>query len=285
MATEQKIKCSIEKIEAVVSLQEEKSLETVDCVVISISDKTKTSKNIMNLEDIPFMSHIKRVRNNKKGLEIVLGTLGEYSLEEWKNVCGAHILPQLEGVDVSSLKIIKVPKYAPVNKEQYKEFSRLWPCSLQPPTLPTPPIQKSDFESITNLFLQLFSKYGVPNNDCNNTEKCSTHAKALIVSDKKSIEAIGEDTRIVAHHPLLHATFNTMRGIKRESREYLCTGFEIYVTHEPCLFCGMALLHSRFHRVFFIYKNDIDGAFTKYHLHKNTALNHHFNVYQVTLID
>ena len=62
--------------------------------------------------------------------------------------------------------------------------------------------------------------------------------------------------------------------------QYLCTGFDLYLTHEPCTMCAMALVHSRIGRVFYVHSNSEGGALgSRYSVHELPSLNHHFRVY------
>ncbi|XP_078351703.1 putative inactive tRNA-specific adenosine deaminase-like protein 3 isoform X2 [Oculina patagonica] len=73
-------------------------------------------------------------------------------------------------------------------------------------------------------------------------------------------------------------------GDKCKTGPYLCTGYDLYVTREPCAMCAMALVHSRIRRVFYGCADSITGALgSRYKIHTQAGLNHHFEVFRGVL--
>jgi len=65
---------------------------------------------------------------------------------------------------------------------------------------------------------------------------------------------------------------------------YLCTGCIAFVTHEPCVMCSMALLHSRISCVVYSKKNtEFGGLGSQAKLHTMDKLNHTFQVMRTVM--
>ena len=76
------------------------------------------------------------------------------------------------------------------------------------------------------------------------------------------------DTRTSKRHPLRHSILNLTRGAGEASSDqsedpisegpqqngsnYLLTSRILFITHEPCIMCSMALLHSRVAKVIYL---------------------------------
>ncbi len=67
-------------------------------------------------------------------------------------------------------------------------------------------------------------------------------------------------------------------------RPYLCTGYEAFLLHEPCVMCAMALVHSRLRRVIYCVPDAQHGALGgAFKLHSQRSLNHHYAVWRLPL--
>jgi tRNA(Arg) A34 adenosine deaminase TadA len=64
--------------------------------------------------------------------------------------------------------------------------------------------------------------------------------------------------------------------------QYICTGYDVFLSVEPSAMDAMALSHSRVRSVFFATPDATDGALvSRLRLHEAKALNHHYRVFQL----
>lgn len=279
------------------SKEETRELVLEKCIVGIISNRKQTSTILKSLQDLPSkLNHLKRVRNYQNQLEIIICEIDQKEIEtkfsNWKsNEENIKMINDLNGIEIESLKLVEIPKYPPVTKEQYKVYSQYWPCNLSQPSYPTPNLTLDDIKFVSDQFNYLFDwmkknlSVEINQNENNSIQnengECDKRNVTIITNTEHEIVSIQQDKTEETGHPLMHSCYQCLKSIPLEKKNYLCTGFDVFLLYEPCLFCGMSLLHSRIGRVFFIHPHETNGAFTVHGLHKNAYLNHHFNVYQI----
>lgn len=104
--------------------------------------------------------------------------------------------------------------------------------------------------------------------------------------------ATSHDTRQSSTNPLQHAVLNLLERVAHLDRtgarphmpasDYLLTNLTVFMSHEPCLLCSMALLHSRIACLVYVRESPgAGGCGTEYSLHEQKGTNHHFECWRV----
>jgi tRNA-specific adenosine deaminase 3 len=172
---------------------------------------------------------------------------------------------------------VEVPEYGALTRSQLADFSRHWPLTYRKPAFE--PLELS--EDAKAVYVRLFRR----------AEQVGAGHCGCVIADCHGRElAAASDAS--SQHPLRHAVMAAIDAIatshaaakpgsKRPhiSDDYLCCNCDVVITHEPCVMCAMALVHSRVRLVAYRHPDTEFGGFGgKLSLHTCSSLNHQVRV-------
>lgn len=285
-------------------------ISLVDVTVCKITEKTQTSRLIQELSrklPISSLRHLKRV----SGGEIILYLSSE---KNTKSLSQTNL--DTTGLDLDSLREVKVPSRVPKTREQYNKANVFWPCAYRE-------------DKYLEKFLSntLFSEEEVAEHSSwmreavKAAKRSKTPVGAVVVDPlTKTLLATASDDRF--SNPMKHAVMvvvdlvartqggglwqlkegdfvfkqnavklsvshskRDFEGVEKPEGPYLCTGYDVYVTREPCAMCAMALVHSRVRRLFYGRESENGALGTLAKIHTLRGLNHHYEVFKNLLVE
>eukprot|EP00088_Acartia_fossae_P008192 TRINITY_DN13892_c0_g1_i1.p1 TRINITY_DN13892_c0_g1~~TRINITY_DN13892_c0_g1_i1.p1 ORF type:complete len:439 (+),score=63.98 TRINITY_DN13892_c0_g1_i1:56-1372(+) len=104
-------------------------------------------------------------------------------------------------------------------------------------------------------------------------------------SNRAESAALEEEEAATSHNRLKRYGSIAQLSTVPKTGPYLCTGYDVYLSREPCHMCSMALIHMRTRRVFYS-RPSRDGALgSADKIHTFDGLNHRYEVFCGILYD
>lgn len=306
----------------VLSDDQSQDIQLVQAYAAPIVNKRETSRLVRELNlryPLAGLQHIKRVRACKeKGsphpLEVLVCLVSQ--VPDSKDATTDSLFSS-EGVrpdGLGELFVVQVPSRPPLTRPQFELASKHWPTSFHEDKQVTVALKGELFSSAqkANMHGHMMSAVAA----ARAAQELGMEAVGAVVVDSATqrVVAVGHDCR--RDHPLHHAVMVCIDLVARSqgggcysfdkypecrftapesshddrvcdsntgSQPYICTGYDLYVTREPCIMCAMALVHSRIGCLFYG-TSSADGALgTKFKIHSLKDLNHRFEVYRGVL--
>uniref|UniRef100_A0A2K6SVR2 Adenosine deaminase tRNA specific 3 n=1 Tax=Saimiri boliviensis boliviensis TaxID=39432 RepID=A0A2K6SVR2_SAIBB len=287
----------------VLSEQQAGDVELVLAYAAPVLDKRQTSrllKEVSALHPLAAQPHLKRVRPSRDAssphaLEMLLCLAGPASGPRSL----AELLPR-PAVDTSGLGqpfLVPVPARPPLTRSQFEEARAHWPTSFHEDKQVTSALAGRLFSTQERAAMQSHMERAVRAARwaaARGLSAASPLLHAVMVCVDLVARGQGRGTYDFAPFPACSfAPATAPHGVRagavrkldtdEDGLPYVCTGYDLYVTREPCAMCAMALVHSRILRVFYGAPSP-DGALgTRFRIHARPDLNHRFQVFRGVL--
>ncbi|KAL6032207.1 hypothetical protein STEG23_020879 [Scotinomys teguina] len=293
--------------------------------VLDKRQTSRLLREVSAVYPLPAQSHLKRVRPSRSAggshtsdllLCLAGPSAGLRSLAEL--LPGPAVDPRGLGTPF----LVPVPARPPLTRSQFEEARAHWPTSFHEDKQVTSALAGQLFSAQARVAMQRHMEQAVC--AAQRAAAQGLRAVGAVVVDPASdiVLATGHDCSSMSS-PLLHAVMvcidlvaqgqgcgtcdlrhypacsfvpaTTAQGARagsvrkldenEDGLPYVCTGYDLYVTREPCVMCAMALVHARIQRVFYGAPSP-DGALgTCFRVHARPDLNHRFQVFRGILED
>ncbi len=309
----------------VLSDKQSQDTELLLAYAAPILEKRQTSRLVQKLSliyPLPGLQHIKRVRackdkSSPHPLEVIVCLARDVQVIDCNRVTLADLLLS-QSFDFSGLGepfLVQIPANPPLTRPQFENASKHWPTSFHEDKHVTSALRGQLFSADQKAKIQEYMTAAVEAAKSGGEMGMDAVGAVIVDPESEQIVAVGHDCKR-GSHPLHHAvmvcidlvacgqgggaysyekypacwfssseSFRNACNAKETGLPYICTGYDLYVTREPCVMCAMALVHSRINRVFYGAPS-ADGALgSKYKIHCQKDLNHHFEVFKGVMLN
>ncbi|GAA5930466.1 Tad3p [Sporobolomyces koalae] len=206
---------------------------------------------------------------------------------------------------IPALYTVDVPAQAAHTEKQAEDWNKVWPVTLvhiregPKATMKKKGWERAKIEWSEKEIERVWTsakeagKRGENPIACHVTDSwCPTYHSSLRPPTNLADEV---DTRLSTHNCFSHAATNAIDAVsvldldgtrpqlspEAVDPPYLMTGLTVFISHEPCLMCAMALLHSRVAQLYYV-KNapGSGGCGSLYKVHEDGGLNHKYEVWE-----
>ncbi|XP_027878286.1 putative inactive tRNA-specific adenosine deaminase-like protein 3 [Xiphophorus couchianus] len=297
----------------VLSDEQSADMELVEAFAAPILNRKATSRLVRELNGVyPLtgLQHVKRVRacraeDSPHPLEVLLCLLSDAPNPADASI--PSLLPAGSWEGLGEPFVVKVPARPPLTRPQFELASRRWPTTFHEDKQVTVALRGELFGPQQRALMHTFMASAVAAARAAAQLGMEAVGAAVVDPETQRVVAVGHDRR--GEYPLQHAVmvcidlvaqsqgggcyrhdgYDACRFAPTDPQPeggavpYICSGYDLYVTREPCVMCAMALVHSRIGRVFYG-AAAADGALgTRFKIHTQKDLNHRFQVYRGVL--